>query len=147
MGIDITLFAEHRRPEECWVLTDPLVPFADHFLYQPEAGDPLFVPTTLDIPRNRALFDILRGPKHKVSGLKLGVILDDFPRPRGLPSDVSSQAREWHDSWGDVFGASWLTLAEIDTFDWNHHGYGWFREMLTAYETYDEVRLVFWFDA
>ena len=125
---------------------DPLVPNDSYFPDDPEcANEPPFVPYALDIPRTTALFYILAGVK-KGSYACSNSFFVPISLPRGLPADVTALARRWHDAWGDVFAVSWLTLAEIDAFDWNPVGCEWFREMLVFYEAFDEVRFVFWFD-
>ncbi|WP_052890913.1 hypothetical protein [Thermogemmatispora carboxidivorans] len=38
---------------------------------------------------------------------------------RGLPTDVSPEVRAAYERWGDeIFGASWITWAEIKAIDW-----------------------------
>jgi hypothetical protein len=37
---------------------------------------------------------------------------------RGLPADISPQVKEEHQHWGEAFGASWISWAEIKAIDW-----------------------------
>ena len=118
MGIDIIMFGEHRTPEGTWEVIGDLIPndFSNAFDEESDCPNgPRLVPQTLDIPRCTALFSILAD----VQNVRTSEPYEPISLPRGLPKDASSLSREWHSSWkGDALAASWLTITEIDAYDW-----------------------------
>ncbi len=125
MGVDITFFAEHRHADGDWSVVGDLVPNPNYFPDDPDLADePELIPATLEIPRCSALFAVLANVNNDRTPVPFDVIA---PR-RGIPIDASKIAKTWFHAWGtDAFGASWLTLDEIDSFDWNrvsqHYGH------------------------
>jgi hypothetical protein len=117
MGVDITFFAEHRLPGGDWSIADELVANIHYLPDEPDFVDqPPFIPPVLDIPRCSALFAILAN----VNNQRTPVPFSTIAMPRGIPADASMITKAWFQAWGnDAFSASWLTLREIDSFDWN----------------------------
>ena len=116
MGVDITLFAEHRTPDGAWSVVDPLVPNLDYFPDDPDFADqPEFIPKALDIARCSALFAILAG----VNNTRTATPYSPISLPRGIPADAAAETKQWFDSWEGAFAASWLTIDEIDAYDWS----------------------------
>ena len=118
MGVDITFFAEQRLRGGDWAIVGDLVPNQDYFPDDPDSADePQQVPPTLDIPRCSPLFAILAN----INNTRTAVSYDSIALPRGIPDDASPEtANVWLKACGDdAFAASWLTLSEIDSFDWN----------------------------
>jgi hypothetical protein len=117
MGVDITFFAEHRISKDSWSVVGDLVPNPSYFPDDPDfALEPQLIPNALDIPRCSALFAILAN----VNNGKTPVPYESIALPRGIPSDASLETKSWYKAWGDdAFAASWLTLSEIDSFDWS----------------------------
>lgn len=123
MGIDITLFPEHRMPDGAWSPVDDLVPNLDYFPDDPDfADEPALVPRALDINRCSALFAILAD----VNNTQTPIPYDPISMPRGIPSDAALETKRWFNSWDGAFAASWLTIDEIDSYDWaqiaQHYG-------------------------
>lgn len=124
MGVDITFFAEERLPDGTWSIAGDLVPNLDYYPDDPDfAGEPEFVPPALDINRCSPLFSVLAN----VNNTRTATPFEFISLPRGIPVDASAVTRKWFAAWeGDAFAASWLTLDEIDSFDWNrvkqHYG-------------------------
>ena len=144
MGVDITFFAEHLLPDGTWAVVDDLVPNPIYYAEDPNcADDPRMVPRCLDIPRRSSLFAV----PANVNNTTTSAPYDYIDLPRGMPDNASLDAKNWLKAWGaDAFASSWLTLAEIDHFDWRKIEHQWFRDMLTPYERFDMVRFIFWFD-
>ncbi|MFT7643834.1 MAG: hypothetical protein ACI9G1_005600 [Pirellulaceae bacterium] len=117
MGVDITFFAEQCLPGGAWTIVGDLVPNPDYFPDDPESADePEMVPHTFDIPRCSPLFAILAN----VNNTRTAEPYDSIALPRGIPDDASRETKSWMKARGeDAFAASWLTLNEIDSFDWN----------------------------
>lgn len=53
--------------------------------------------------------------------------IEPISEPRGFPEDLSEEVRKWHRENGCGHSASWLTLAEIEAYDWDQPLYeeGW----------------------
>ncbi|OZC01393.1 hypothetical protein BSZ36_17035 [Rubricoccus marinus] len=116
MGMDICLCVERRGANGLWERAEPLVP-----IQYPYDDFPYPVPglerEALYEGRNRTLFRLLQGPIWQLSpgGRSL-------PYSRGLPDDVSAETRAAFDCDNDppdLFGMSWLLLAELEAFDWS----------------------------
>lgn len=123
MGVDITLFPEHRTADGVWSPVDELLPNLDYFPDDPDfAAEPAFVPNALDISRCSALFAILAD----VNNTRTATPYTPISKPRGLPSDAAEATRRWFNSWDSAFAPSWLTISEIDSYDWDqvaqHYG-------------------------
>ena len=117
MGVDITFFAEQRLPDGSWAIAGDLVPNPD---FDPDDADstaePRIVPSAMDIPRCSPLFAILAN----INNSRTNIPYETIAAPRGIPSDASAESRNWFAArQDDAFAASWLTLAEIDSFDWD----------------------------
>jgi hypothetical protein len=69
----------------------------------------------LDIARNYDLFGILAGVRNP----DIEPVVR--PVPRGVPEDASPEYRARLRGWGDVC-SSWVTLAELQAYDWNGPG-------------------------
>lgn len=104
---------EYRAGSE-WCSADSWEPVEGRGMLQEtinEPADPFYE------GQNRALYAILSG-RHNFSEFPTIV-----PQPRGLPDDLSEEAQiyvNWYRDEGQVFSsASWITLAEILSFDWD----------------------------
>ncbi|MGY8768080.1 MAG: hypothetical protein ACKVH8_06590 [Pirellulales bacterium] len=117
MGVDITLFAEQRLADGKWSIVCNLIPNLNYFPDDPDFPDePELVPPTIDIPRCSPLFAILAN----VNNSRTAVPYETIALPRGIPEDASPETRVWFNAWGDdAFAPSWLTLDEIDSFNWD----------------------------
>jgi hypothetical protein len=63
--------------------------------------------------RNYELFAILAGVRNRYD-------IEPIVRPRGLPGDISNEVQSEADRWnGDGHSHSWLTLKELQEYDWN----------------------------
>ncbi len=72
--------------------------------------------------RSYDTFAILAGVRNGVgfAGCYTGEGFNPISAPRGLPEDVSPYVKHMSDFWGeDGHNHSWLTLAELTSFDWN----------------------------
>jgi len=124
MGVDITFFAEQCLPDGRWSIAGDLIPNPEYYPDDPDfANEPEFVPPELDIARCSPLFSVLAN----VNNTRTATPFEYISLPRGIPDDASAVTREWFAaSDGDAFAASWLTLDEIDSFDWSrvmqHYG-------------------------
>ena len=116
MGVDITFFAEQRSPDGDWSIVGELVPNLDYFPDDPDsANEPELVPPSLNIPRCSPLFAILAN----VNNTRTVEPYETIAMPRGLPDNATPEARAWFNAWQGAFAASWLTLDEIDNFNWS----------------------------
>lgn len=123
MGVDITLFPEYRQPDGVWLPVDDLVRNLDYFPDDSDFDDqPELVPMTLDVHRCSALFAILAD----VNNNRTAVSYSPISSPRGLPSDAAPVTKQWFAASDGAFAASWLTIDEIDSYDWDqvaqHYG-------------------------
>lgn len=167
MGTDITCFVEQRSENGRWSVVDELVRNEHYSLEDTECiNEPLMVPRSIDIPRCSGLFAVLAGIR---SGARHHVPFSPICTPRGLPTDATEVAQAWHHAWKEnAFSTSWLSLEEIDRFDWGKvvmnsvwqngvevtspatyadiAGYEWFHELLKPYRKNRDPRLIFWFD-
>ena len=117
MGVDITFFAEQRLPCGDWSIVGELVPNPDYFQDDPDsANEPELIPPSLDIPRCSPLFAILAN----VNNSRTAEPYESIALPRGIPDDATCETKKWFNAWKGAFAASWLTLGEIDNYDWNH---------------------------
>jgi hypothetical protein len=107
-------------------------------------------------PRNYALFAILAGVGPR------GKDFASISPPRGLPQDVSKEIREYVTDWGnEACSISYLTLAELEQYDWHgKHSAGlsymeyavdFLETVIPLLEDLAEgnsvsVRMIFWFD-
>ena len=115
MGVDITFFAEQRSTSGEWSIVGELVPNLDYFPDDPDSVDePEFVPPSLDIPRCSPLFAILAN----INNGRTAVPYETIAQPRGIPDDATNETKSWFRAWDGAFAPSWLTLDEIDNFDW-----------------------------
>ena len=88
MGCDIHVYAEHKKSASAYAKWQ----FAGH----------------MDVPSNYVLFALLAGVRNYHGFMPIAP-------PRGLPTDVTEEAKAEADSWGsDGHSHSWLTVAEID---------------------------------
>ena len=74
------------------------------------------------ISRNYDLFAILADVRngYGFAGVKTGDGFIPISQPRGLPADVTAEVRSESDGWGcDGHSHSWLTLAELQAYDWD----------------------------
>lgn len=124
MGVDIILFGERRTPNGTWEVIGDLVPNVSYDADDPDfVNEPPLIPDDLDIPRCSALFAILAD----VNNNRTAEPYEPISLPRGLPLDASPLTLQWYSCWaGGAFGASWLTIGEIDSYDWmrekQHYG-------------------------
>lgn len=163
MGSDIHFFVEKKSPRGSWLSADhweiedgqEVVPYEKCRYHQ----------------RNYNLFAILADVRNGTgfAGKPTGNGFTPIAKPKGLPLDVSPQVKAIATHWGcDGHSHSWLTLAELQAFDWNQTtlSYGqegtyadlvdmlgkqWFEETMPALiELADghpeSVRIVFFFD-
>jgi hypothetical protein len=113
MGTDISLYLE-RKEFGTWVFAAPLVPNEEYHAEAPELG-PALRPQELYSGRKYSLFAILGdvwNPCRSDSRYEI------ISAPRGLPPDLSPELQTWYDSFGHWFSASWLSLEELLSFDW-----------------------------
>ena len=75
--------------------------------------------------RNYNLFAILAGVRNGrgFAGCKIGEPFDPISRPKGYPADMDKKSMNYM---SEEHSASWLTLKEIDRYDWSqkHRNYG-----------------------
>jgi hypothetical protein len=150
MGTDIHPYVEVRRNGKWHLVTDDLFyAGSDRWTNQPFKE------------RDYTMFGLF-------AGVRSGEV-DPISEPRGLPEDVSAEVRDqpgaephpadwgWHTH-------SWLTLAEVQSVDYDQPVMGWagghepLREYLGDWYRRDldalanlgdpsDVRIVFWFDS
>ena len=139
MGADIWMFIEHKDSEtNKWNLVK----------------NPNWSHNMVPIDRNSGLFHILCGYNKKKKDFdELSVICEC----KGLPSDMDKEAAFWLE---DLAYTSYLSLEEIQNFDWNNEVYyfeenckyseiahGFYAEtipyMLSVDTNYQNVRIVF----
>ncbi len=122
MGTDVQFYVERRNNGGDWETCDLLGPITEgelHDLYEhvgPGSG--------YYDDRNYSLFAILADVRngYGFAGLDTGDGFNVIAAPRGLPDDMScalASLTEWVAGISEMHTPSWLTLAEIDAFDWN----------------------------
>ena len=155
MGCDIHLYAE-KRQEGKWVTADK---WTDNPDYPEDSKNPKQVDggwrgNTNDRfytdGRNYNLFSALAGVRN--------YIFDGEPPmvspPKGLPEDCCEEIKLEREGWGsDGHSDSYLTLKELEAFDWSSYGATCddFRKevipkMKLLADNLEDVRIVFWFD-
>lgn len=131
MGTDIHLFVEVRKNGVWHRVNPPRV--MDEFIAELVAAHPQdsYYSTCAKVlwydTRNYSVFAILANVRngHGFAGVLTGEGFNFISTPRGLPCDLSVEVRqaiddcgEHGDLWIGDHSVSWLTLAEIDAFDW-----------------------------
>jgi hypothetical protein len=122
MGCDIHLYVE-KRDGDRWVSADKWSPNEYHAKY-PEDGEPEYEIKYEDRfyrDRNYDLFAMLANVRNGVgfAGCDTGDGFKPIALPKGLPADVSPEIRAESDRWnGDGHSHSYLTLAELEAYDW-----------------------------
>lgn len=117
MGCDIHLYVETRNANGEWVNVPakghmPLTDFHTKYGYDPDWFE----------GRSYDTFAILANVRngHGFAGVKTGDGFRPIAKPRGLPKDTSAEVRRGAVDWGiDGHSHSWLTVAEIDAYDWD----------------------------
>lgn len=119
MGCDIDIFIE-RKVDGKWISADKWTPNK----YAGEEGEP---PMCVEYEdrfyrgRNYCLFAMLANVRNGVgfAGCDTGDGFKPVVMPKGLPSDVSPEVKAESDQWDDDgHSHSWLTLAELNAYDW-----------------------------
>lgn len=120
MGCDIHFFVEVRDGDK-WRSVDAWEPSK----YPDEDGEgALRVPygKAFYDDRNYRLFSMLADVRNYGNPEDAEYIKPIFP-PRGIPTDVTDVVRRECERWnGDAHSASWVTLAELDAYDWTQPG-------------------------
>jgi hypothetical protein len=115
MGTDIHVYAEVRRAGR-WELAEAQEENHQRLDEFSEEG-PEWKPKELYSVRNRPLFAILANVCNPMWAV---TPFEYISAPRGLPQDLSEQLLGWHASWdGYAVAESWLSLEELDAFDWH----------------------------
>ena len=92
MGCDIHSYAEKRNESGQWEVIDGVHPFDS---------------------RSYGAFAFLAGVRNYSA-------ITPISQPRGIPEDASEYVKEEHESWTcDAHSASWLSVAELASFDYN----------------------------
>lgn len=122
MGCDIHIFVERKEGDK-WVSADKWTPNKYYDPAEPEGEKPLVVDYDDRIYRGRNydLFGILANVRNGrgFAGIVTGKPFTPISMPKGLPGDVSDEVRSESDYWeGDGHSHSWLTLAELEAYDW-----------------------------
>ena len=108
MGCDIHLYVE-RKENGRWVSLDKWTVDADEFGRE---GAGVMWEDRFYRHRNYLLFGILAGVRDRS--------LASISKPRGLPKDVTLEVQKESESWNtDGHSHSWLTLAELQSYDWS----------------------------
>lgn len=126
MGTDIHLIAE-KRTEHGWeVVPGPVV--ACHMCEPPRIPRPkcYYCHGTGKhhdewySARHYLTFSVLADVRngYGFAGVQTYSPVTPIAPPRGLPADISDDARDWLDDRED-HSASWLTLDEIEAYDWD----------------------------
>jgi hypothetical protein len=111
MGTDIYVCAEVLRNGR-WQLAEPLEENSNWSDEDPDGG-PRWEPSNLYRRRNYVLFAVLANVRNATRSIEC------ICEPRGLPDDVSQEVNRWYQRYlGDAYAAGWLSLAELDAFDW-----------------------------
>lgn len=160
MGCDIHFYVERRNKKGVWVFTKPVKPpcntcegtgkkqFAPKATaeYNADVGAPCWFCDGKGIDpypsyysgRNYDLFAMLADVRNGrgFAGIKTGEGFNPIAEPKGLPDDASKQMKKAAEDYGeDGHSHSYLTLAELEKYDWDqvtqHQGY------VTSYE-YEE---------
>lgn len=113
MGCDIHPAIEYRQsPEQPWKALLNKNPYFGKY------GDEKEFTARLDIGRDYDLFAVLGNVRNGsgFAGCDTGDGFDSISDNRGVPDDISDEARE---ALSDEHSATWVTLAEILAFDWD----------------------------
>lgn len=149
MGTDIFAYVERRSPDHTWRYAGDAFPDNEH-------------PRDRHCPFNGAHSYSLFGFLADIRNYSNAPVI---AQPRGLPADVSSEVRSKSESYG--YGKSWLTLAELQAFDYDETFTDqredppkvttvrdflgdWYFERLALLDKLgdpEDVRIVFWFDS
>lgn len=118
MGTDIHMIAE-RCINGKWTIFKEKV---FNSCYDSDNEDKTFIPYD---GRNYNLFGILADVRNGTgfAGCRTGERFNSISLPKGLPDDIDKESEDY--LWGG-HSDSWLTLKEIEVFDWNqmHRDYG-----------------------
>lgn len=122
MGCDIHLYVE-RRVNGRWESADTWTPNEYYTPGEDDGERPITVKyeDRFYTSRNYDLFAMLANVRngHGFAGIKTGDGFIPITAPRGLPEDVCNEVRAESDAWGDNgHSHSWLTVAELDAYDW-----------------------------
>lgn len=112
MGCDIHFFVE-RRAGGTWLTCDKWT--------KDEDGQRVEYKDAFYHDRNYDLFAILANVRNGLgfAGVKTGEGFNPIAPARGIPADASPEYRSAVESYGsDGHSHSWLTVTEIQTFDW-----------------------------
>lgn len=140
MGCDIHPAIEYREDGEWKAVLCPNKYFGKY-------SDEPKITAKLDIDRDYDLFAVLGNVRNgRSAGCDMGDGFDPMTDCRGVPDDISDEARE---VLSDEHSATWVTLAEILAYDWNrstkHRGWvsavefldwDWMKEYKSAPRTY-----------
>lgn len=158
MGCDIHLYAE-KKVNDQWVTIDKWSDNPD-YKSNPEGEKPKIIKRGWSEDeiddrfytdgRNYNLFCALAGVRKYIFSNDPTQVAEE----KGFPQDACNEIKEEYDSWGsDAHTASWLTLGELESYDWSEYGETCndFRnevipKMKAENVPPDDVRIVFWFD-
>jgi len=118
MGCDIHLYVEKRAKNGKWVYAS-----AKKHRCNTSFGEQYGYDYWYD-GRNYSLFSILANVRNGwgFAGVPTGEGFIPISEPRGLPSNVCSKIKTESDGWGgDGHSHSWLTLKELQDYDWKGH--------------------------
>jgi hypothetical protein len=111
MGCDIHCYAERRDgPERPWTSADAW-----------EEGTAWDMPISIfEVPLERRVYSERNYPLFSaLAGVRNRAEISPVAMPRGLPGDTSPNVLAQSDLWGsDGHSRSWLTLAELMSYDW-----------------------------
>jgi len=120
MGCDIHLYVE-RKVDDKWISADKWTPDP----YADEGEESRLIVDCDDCyysERNYDLFGMLADVRNGLgpAGCVTGSGFNPISTPKGLPDDVSPEVkRESEESGLPLHSHSWLTLAELNAYDWN----------------------------
>jgi hypothetical protein len=120
VGCDIHLYVE-RKVDDKWVTADKWTPDP----YADEGEESRLIVDYIDCfysERNYDLFAMLADVRNERSfaGCVTGSGFKPISTPRGLPDDISPEVKRESDELGLGFHShSWLTLTELNAYDWN----------------------------
>ena len=112
MGCDIHFYVE-KNVDGKWISADKWI--VDKYMDKK-------VEQELYDGRNYSLFAILADVRngYGFAGCKTGEGFKPISSPRGLPVDMSQEVGNRAEMWGlDGHSHSWLTVEELDSYDWN----------------------------
>ena len=120
MGIDITMLAERRRKAGGWERAEPLAPVTEVYDWYSKyvKGEPELIRVPVYSGRNYALYDALVWGVYVSRGDTEEYLVEPVARIRGMPRDATDETLAAAEEDTDAYGASWVTVAELEAHDW-----------------------------